>query len=486
MKNIIIGFLVLSATCLTSCKGLLDEVPQDFISRVNFYQNEKDALGAIAGAYSSFNIDYYHVAYYLLVELHGDYIDGRGSQAPISVFNQVLDNTSIGRAATGWERLYQSINRANAVLDNVAGIENMSDQVKKRILAEARFIRAMAYFNLVRGWGRVPIRLTEGKDVAGLAAPREAEEKVYELIVADLEAAQDDLPPSVGAETGKASAGAAKLLLANVYLTMGEWAKAAAKAEEVITGGVYSLVQVAKPDDFYKIFATQTSSEDVFSVHHSESRFSELPLYLHRGNSPPYNYSTRGFWAWIPITNSFIGDTWDGADMRKPFNLYTQHLDANGNTVNLPATSPILFKKFTSNSDGLNVYSLPIIRYAEAYLIYAEAAAMAANAVTPLALERLNVIKRRAYGHPLGAASPVDYTGIGDVSAFRDAVLQERGYEFLLEGKRWYDLKRTGRVKEAFNAIGKPYMDERMLFPIPENEINSNPALTHADQNPGY
>ena len=172
--------------------------------------------------------------------------------------------------------------------------------------------------------------------------------------------------------------------------------------------------------------------------------------------------------------------------MRKSFNLYTKHLDRNGNEVNLPSTSPILFKKFISNAAGLNVYSLPILRYAEAFLIYAEAAALANNAVTPLALERLNIIKRRAYGYPLKAVSPVDYTAVTDASAFQDVVLLERGYEFILEAKRWWDLKRTGKVKSAFQAVGKTYMDERLLFPIPENEINSNPALSQSDQNPGY
>jgi hypothetical protein len=69
---------------------------------------------------------------------------------------------------------------------------------------------------------------------------------------------------------------------------------------------------------------------------------------------------------------------------------------------------------------------------------------------------------------------------------FRDAVLQERAYEFLIERRRWYDLKRTGKVKEAFAASGKTILDERFLFPIPENEINNNPAINQEDQNPGY
>ena len=70
--------------------------------------------------------------------------------------------------------------------------------------------------------------------------------------------------------------------------------------------------------------------------------------------------------------------------------------------------------------------------------------------------------------------------------AFRDAVLNERGYEFLIEGRRWWDLKRTGRVKSAMQAAGRTFIDARLLWPIPSEEINNNPALSQADQNPGY
>jgi hypothetical protein len=129
---------------------------------------------------------------------------------------------------------------------------------------------------------------------------------------------------------------------------------------------------------------------------------------------------------------------------------------------------------------------VPIYRYTEAFLFYAEAACQAENGPSALALERLNMIKRRAYGHAPNVVSPVDYPSGMSKAAFVEAVLQERAYEFLLERRRWFDLKRTGKVKEAFAKVGKNIIDHRLLWPIPENEINNNPALTQNDQNPGY
>lgn len=484
MKKAII-FLLFSVI-ISSCKKVLEEVPKSFISKANFYETEADAQAAIRGVYSSFGTDYYGITYYLFVVLHSDYANGRGSQAPISLFDRNLDQTNIDRSTTNWSTLYQQINQANSVLTNVPGIVKIGDDVKNRILAEAHFLRAMAYFNLVRGYGAVPIKTTESADISATAGVREPVNKVYDLILADALAAEKDLPESVADQTGRASKYAAKMLLAQVYLTLEKWNEAAAKASEVIASTKYSLVSVKKPDDFYKIFATVTNSEDIMSVHHSDTRQSQIPIYEHRPSTPPYNYSSSGNFAWLPNLNSFIGNSWNDKDLRKSFNLYTKYVNANGDSVALPAASPILFKKFITSPQGFGNYSVPIYRYTEAFLIYAEAASMAAGAPPALALERLNIIKRRAYGYDPTVASPVDYPAGMSKDAFRDAVLNERGYEFLLEGQRWWDLKRTGRVKAAMQAAGRTFIDARLLWPIPTEELSNNPALTQADQNPGY
>ncbi|WP_346858243.1 RagB/SusD family nutrient uptake outer membrane protein [uncultured Draconibacterium sp.] len=484
MKRITLYILI--AILFSSCNDMLDEVPMDFVSRSNFYTNEIDAQGALNGAYDATGPDFYGITHYLMVELHGDYLNGRGSQAPISIMDQVLNQQNIGRCETNWLTLYRAVNRANAVLDNVVNIEDITEGARTRILAEAHFLRAMAYFELVRGWGPVPIKTKESTDLSELESPRMYESDVYDLIIEDLLIAEKDLSEDIGAETGRAGKWAAKMLLSHVYLTIGEWAEAASRANDVINSGKYAMVQVTEPDDFYKIFASETSSEDIMSIHHSETSTSTIPTYLHRGSAYPYNNSSTGYFAWLPDMNSFIGDSWDTNDLRKQFNFYEKYQDSDGNWVSLPSTVPVLMKKFINNADGLNIYSVPIYRYTEAFLFYAEAACQAEGAPSDLALERLNMVKRRAYGYDLNTPSPVDYPSGMSKDEFVGTVLQERAYEFMVERRRWFDLKRTGKVKEAFAAVGKNIIDERFFWPIPEDEINNNPAINQEDQNPGY
>ncbi|TJZ52447.1 RagB/SusD family nutrient uptake outer membrane protein [Sphingobacterium olei] len=486
MKKIGLLAIVGLGVWLTACQNMLEEVPMDFVSRNNYYRNAADAQGALNGAYSSVGKEFYGIDNFILSELHSDLVLGRGSQAPISNMDQLLDQQNIGRTANHWFRLYQSINRANAVLANVPSINDISESARTRILAESHFLRALAYFELVRGWGAVPIKTAESTDLSDLESPRRPENEVYDLIIADAEAAEIGLLPTVGQETGQASQSAAKMLLAHVYLTIGDWEAAAAKAEEVITNGQYKLVAVQEPDDFYDIFASNTSSEDIMSVHHSDISQSEITNFLHMGNNLPYNYSSTGFFAWLPNAKSMIGEEWDDDDLRKPFNLYTEIQNAAGQWVPLPTTTPVLFKKFITDNSGLRTYSVPIYRYAETLLFYAEAACRAENGPSALALERLNMIRRRAYGYNPDVASPVDYPSGMQEEDFIDTIMQERAYEFLIERRRWWDLKRIGKAKEAFAAIGKTLIDERLLYPIPENEINNNPAIGQENQNPGY
>lgn len=483
MKNIL--FLIISILFLVSCEETLKEVPKDFISKANYYKNQADAEGAITGVYSSFASNY-GITFWLFQVLHADYVNGRGSQAPISYFDQILDQSNINRAGSIWSSFYQTINRANTVLDNVPAIEDIDPQVKSRIISEAHFFRALSYYNLVRGFGDVPVKTSESVDVSGVASPRVPVEQVYELILSDALEAEKNLPDNVGQNSGKLSVWAARMLLADVYLTLERWSEAASMSKGIIDNSPYQLTPVSEPDDYYNTFANPANTEYILSVEHSDLRQSSIPIYLHRPSAPPYNYSSSGYFAWVPNLDSYIGESWDENDLRKDFNLYSEYLGADGNWVPLPESSPVLFKKFITNPEGLRVYSDPVYRITEAYLIFAEAATMANGSPTSEAVEALNAIKRRAYGHDMFQSSPVDYTSNMTAVEFQDAVLHEKALEFMIEGKRWWDLKRTGKVKDAMEAIGKSFIDERFLWPIDEDEINNNPELGPADQNPGY
>lgn len=469
---------------LSACTELLVEKPKNFVSPVNFYQNEKDAEGAIAGVYSSIfplngdskNMD----------EQHSGYVTGRGSFTSFGNFDKVISSDQYGRIAGLWNGLYTTISRANVVLNRVPQIKTISETVRTRILAEARFLRAMAYFDLLINYGAVPLRTTEITDVSEVAAPRAPINSINDLIINDLIQAEKDLPETVGTGTGKASKWAAKMLLARVYLNKEDWAKAAEKANEVIVSGKYQLVTVAVPDDFYKIFASVTNSEDIMSHHSSVNRQTPFINWLH-GAGTPYNRGTVFGFTILPNLNSPVFKNWSENDKRKQFNIYSSYVNAAGVTITLPATNPWLFKKFIKDATGNAIYSLPIYRFTEAFLVYAEASAMAEGKPSTLALERLNIIKRRAYGYPLTASSPVDFPSGLTLNQFRDAIIQERAYEFMLENIRWWDLKRTKLAKQAIEAAtGKTFINERLLYPIPQAELDSNPGITQKDQNPGY
>ena len=341
MKKIILFLFV--TLIFSSCKKMLEEVPKSFISKANFYQTESDAQAAIRGVYSSFGTDYYGITYYLFVELHSDFANGRGSQAPISLFDRILDQTNIDRASVNWATLYQQINQANSVLTNVPSIVKITDDVKNRILAEAHFLRAMAYFNLVRGYGPVPIKTTESADVSDIAGVREPESKVYELILADALAAEKDLPETVGTETGRASKYAAKMLLAQVYLTLEKWTEAAAKANDVIASTRYSMVPVKRQEDFYKFLLPlpirKTSCLSITLIPGSL----KSPSLRTPSEYPALQLQQRRQFRLVAKLNSFIGSGWDNRDLRKSFNLYTKYPGPNGDSIPLPAASPILF-----------------------------------------------------------------------------------------------------------------------------------------------
>jgi hypothetical protein len=481
MKKLTI--LISLTLTLAACSKALVEKPQNFLSPVNFYKNGDEAQAAINGAYSAYYID---AIQDMFNEIQSDYATGGGSYTSLNNMDQVLDAVQTGRSENMWNSIYTVINRANVVLTRVPPIKGMDEAQKKRILAEAHFLRAVSYFNLVKNWGGVPLRTTETADLSTIAAPRASADSVFALITADLLAAEAGLPESVGKETGKASKWAAKMFLAEVYLWTKDWSKSAKQADDVINSNRYSLVRIQKESDFYQIFATETNPEDIMSWHSSVSRTAIFVNYLHLPNTPFYNPGT-GWYILFPNMKAPIIKNWDNDDLRKRFNIYSRYVNAKGDTVPLPSTTPYLFKKFIKDPNGYNTYSMPIVRYSEAFLIYAEASCRAEGSPSSLALERLNMIKRRGYGYDPSQPSPVDYPPGMSMDAFIDTVLTERAHEFMLEGRRWYDLKRTGLAGKVIEAAkGMKFNKDRLLYPIPESEINNNPAIHQEDQNPGY
>ena len=317
---------------------------------------------------------------------------------------------------------------------------------------------------------------------------RSTVDEVYTQIIADLTIAEAGLPDKTP-QGGRATLWAAKSVLADVYFFQGKYAEVCNKAKEVIASGKFSLVEAAVANDFDKLYGPDisTTTEEVFHLKYTKqsSTGNGYPfLYLHP-NAKLFG-GTCFYVCYSKSDNPFI-QAWDANDLRKTYNFISI------GDFGLGATA-ILNKKFfdpkaTASNGSSNDY--PMYRYADVLLLYAEAASRAAGGPTADALDALNQVRRRAYGKNTKTPSSVDFK-LSDYTAstFADLVIQERGYETMFEGKRWFDLKRLG--KDKFRAIikgvkGKDVADKNFLWPIPTLELNYNLALDPTkDQNPGY
>ncbi|MCY3997730.1 MAG: RagB/SusD family nutrient uptake outer membrane protein [Flavobacteriaceae bacterium] len=487
MKKLLIILFV--GLFVIRCEENLQEVPESFLTQNNFINDPNYAISTLHSIYATFDRrnSYPLILFMALLENRAEYSDGRGSQVPISIYDKPLDNTNQVRAFNCWNDIYNGINRANNLLDNIDAVTELDPGLKARYIAEAKFLRAYFYSDLVKYWGAVPLRTNVFVDLADLPAPRTPASEIWRFIIDELTQAIPDLPQEIPptSEVGRANAWAARMLLANAYLNTQDWNNAREQADFVIKNSPYSLVQVNSSEDFLNIYGPEvtTHSEDIWSFQFTGVNGTSLPTFIAPGAVP--GFSVAGYRAWLPVSTSILS-SWDKDDLRRNFNLYNaQDIAETGVTFSEWA----LFGKWRDGgapTAGSNRNNIPVFRLAEAYLIYAEAANEVESGPSALAYERLNTIRRRGYGLPLGTSSEIDVPSGLSANEFRNKVLEERAYEFVLELKRWNDLLRTGTAREAVEATGKTFMDFSLLFPIPFDEINNNPALSESDQNPGY
>jgi hypothetical protein len=366
-----------------------------------------------------------------------------------------------------WQQMYRSINLANTVLEQLPPID-MDENLKNRLMAEAKFLRALNYFDLVRNYGGVPIATASTASFDNLFTEQGSAEAVYELVIRDLQEAENVLPVTYTAnETGRATRGAAKALLARVLLYTGDYAGAAQKAKEVIDLGVYDLFDTV--EDLWQV-TNENGVEHIFSVQYlagvQGSGFSST--FAIRGGEPPLTgFSTA-------IVRQDLLDSFEPSDERRGVSVLESYTFPDGTTKNY---EPHVWKFFdeTAIDPTEGSTNWPVVRYAEVLLIYAEALNESNNGPTQAAYDAINEVRNRA--------------GLDDLSEgmnqaqFRDAVLQERRWELCFEGHRYYDLKRMDKLASTMATVGITAEDKHKLYPIPLREIDANPNL---EQNNGY
>ena len=470
----------------SSCSDFLEQNPQTDLSENDFYKTADDILSAVNGAYSSLQEGDIYGNWYVFGEIPSDNTRNQlsGSVTTQNEFDQFYIDTQNSMIANFWKAAYKVINRTNTILGRIDGIE-INTELANRYKLECKFIRALMYFNLVRVYGDVPLVLKEISISESYDILREPKENVYNQIIADLKEAQD-LPVSYStAEDGRATQGAAKALLANVYMTLHKYAEAETILAEIINSGRYSLLENTPGslniDGYKNVFSpvNHNSKEGIFEIQFLKGGYGEGSNYAN--NFAPENSGTNvvavGGTGGNNIPEMDIYNAYEEGDLRRDFSMSLGYYDNRKNNEWVESRYVCKFMDVPyQNNDASNNY--PVIRYADVILMYAEA--LNQNGKTAEACKYLNMTRRRGFGYQTTETSPVDLQTT-DKAQFALMVEQELRVELAFENHRWFDLIRTGRAVEVMRSKGFSLNETNLICPIPQKQIDVNPKLTQND-----
>ncbi len=470
----------------SSCSDFLEQNPQTDLSENDFYKTADDILSAVNGAYSSLQEGDIYGNWYVFGEIPSDNTRNQlsGSVTTQNEFDQFYIDTQNSMIANFWKAAYKVINRTNTILGRIDGIE-INTELANRYKLECKFIRALMYFNLVRVYGDVPLVLKEISISESYDILREPKENVYNQIITDLKEAQD-LPVSYStAEDGRATQGAAKALLANVYMTLHKYAEAETILAEIINSGRYSLLENTPGslniDGYKNVFSpvNHNSKEGIFEIQFLKGGYGEGSNYAN--NFAPENSGTNvvavGGTGGNNIPEMDIYNAYEEGDLRRDFSMSLGYYDNRKNNEWVESRYVCKFMDVPyQNNDASNNY--PVIRYADVILMYAEA--LNQNGKTAEACKYLNMTRRRGFGYQTTETSPVDLQTT-DKAQFALMVEQERRVELAFENHRWFDLIRTGRAVEVMRSKGFSLNETNLICPIPQKQIDVNPKLTQND-----
>ncbi|MEO1011770.1 MAG: RagB/SusD family nutrient uptake outer membrane protein [Bacteroidota bacterium] len=415
-----------------------------------FFETAADAELGLVGIYNGVGQYYQGPNWFGLVNLMDDHLSQPGATADRIEFDEYEVANANLLVENGWRESYSIIARANLVIERVAASEIIIESDRNRVVGQARFLRALAYFNLVRLYGEVPL-IVEFGPVNNDIAPSPVGD-IYTQMIEDLTIAESSLSP--GPSDGFVSQGGVQSLLAKVYLYNNDYTNALSKAEAVINSGVYSLVP-----DFYNLWlpSNENSSEHIFSAQFNPGAITNsLDQFVATGASPLRDGAFGSFLIHEDFFTNYPDDDYRKSVIfldEEGIQVVGKFLDQSGNSV--------------GGAQGMNI---PIIRYADVLLIAAEAE----NELNgpDNAYQYINEVRTRARnaGGTL-AVAPADLSGLTQAD-FRNAVYRERELELCFEGQRWFDLVRQGQFVEVLGPLGATEGDQFLPYPQIDLEIN--------------
>lgn len=488
------GLLTLS---LSSCNDFLELPSKTNLTTTTFFKTQGDFEKAVNGNYEPLRNLFLSggngaTGSWLMGEMHSDnsrYIYNPSYRATIDQ-EQVADfiyNPTNTAATNKYQGYYLVIARANQVLAQIDAIE-FDASVKDNLKGQTYFLRALAYFDLVQYFGKIPLHLTPATSLSDVALPLSEVDAVYDQIIKDAKQAASLLPVKSKQEGGRATSGAAKTLLGNVYTVLKDYAAAEAVLKEVEASNEYQLL-----GDYAAVFdpSNKNNSESVFEVQYLEgtagyaSNFTysffpqpisaaDLTTLMANYGVAPSNIQALTIEAYN-IPSPELLAAYEPGDERKDATIGT----AVAHGITFPFTIKYLHPHAAA---GITNDNWPIYRYAEVLLLIAEALNEQGKGTE--ALGYLNQVRSRA--------------GLDDITStanLADVILQERRIELAFENKRWLDLVRTGKAVDVISAYGArikanpqdyyfpaginpvpaAFTDIRTTFPLPASESLLSP-----------
>ena len=486
----IVMTMLLSFT-FSGCEKFLDKNPQGVLTQNTFPVSASDALFATNAAYATLRTGGYNSGTFPILDIMSD--DARkGSNegdaaSTIGPYDNFTFTTTGAELSSWWSSLYEGIKRTNVVIIKVPDI-TMDVTLQNRYIGEAKFLRALYYFDLVRAWGDVPIVTTLSPS---LTLPRSPKGDVYNLIISDLVFAIDNLKERdelSATDAGRATKGAARGLLAKVYLFMGDFVNAEKYAMDVINSQKYGLETVFTDasgvngdhgiESVFEIGAVGAESDagnpfaQVQGVRGTPNRgwgFNRPSVNL-RSSFEPNDPRVKG-------TIIDLGDIIDGDTILGDGGTLDVTKDAQGNIIETECYNRKVWTpgKDVASQMGCN---RRILRFADVYLMAAEA--LNENNKPADALIYLNKVRERARQGNTAILPDITETG---KDALRILIMNERRHELAMEGNRFWDLVRTGKAAEVLGPLGFK-ANQHELFPVPQAEIDLSQGTL--SQNPNW
>ncbi|SFB94968.1 Starch-binding associating with outer membrane [Algibacter lectus] len=481
---------------LVACSDLDEQVYSE-ISPSNFYQNADEAEVALTSVYNSYNrtVSLFDFGLASLAVMPSPKMVARVPWRRMwgNYTTSASDAVSLPRV---WNPLYQGVFRANVVMSELKGreFESEAEEIKrKEIIAEAKFLRAWSFFNLVQLFGDVPLPLEPTTTVVGAQLPRTAIAKVYEQIILDLQDAETGLPSIKRGETeiGRPIQATAKFLLAKVYLTMAglplqdptTMALAQNKLQEVLnledTPQGYSLLS-----SYEDAIRVDNNNERIFAMQQTQVSADQGTAFGHVWGASNRFDPSLGIGQFHGGYTQEFYDSFEETDERRDVTMLYSYEDNTGVIRTYKGEEyderwGIFQNKYVdfdqSCCDGDP--DMIIYRYADALLMAAEIE-NSLNGPTEKAYGFLNRVRRRA----IATDAPIGMTQ----SEFSDYVYEERYRELSFEFQEVYDIRRLGKVEEAlsqhaenitFSPTHTEYKAGFNLWPLPIAEVQTNPNI---------